>query len=257
MTKFLLIALLALGSFGQAKTLYQCSMHPQVVRDAPGTCPICYMTLEKIESDDHDHGRALSPSAGVARAAFKLPEGRQQIIGVKTVVAKVGAKTKVLRLSGRVSGGGVVAQLMEMDAGLVRAGQSATLRGPGGQTLKASVSAVEGSLDSLTRSFGVFISPAQGAAWMRNGVYCEAQVEVSLGKGLVLPADAVLVTGERAVLFVRSGERFEPREVQLGSQDENWVEVTQGLKAGEEVVIEANFLIDSEARFKAAIEAYR
>ncbi len=240
-----------------AKTLYQCPMHPQIVREEPGSCPICHMTLEKIEDAGHDHAPVPTSSTGTARAAFKLTESRQQMIGVKTVVAKPGAKTKLLRLSGRASGGGVVAQLMEMDAGLVRAGQSATLIGPGGQRVKGSVGGVEGSLDSLTRSFGVFIAPSQSAAWLRNGVYCEAQVEVSLGKGLVLPADAVLVTGDQAVVFVREGERFEPRQVLLGSQDEAWVEVTQGLKAGEEVVTGANFLVDSEARFKAAIEAYR
>jgi dolichol-phosphate mannosyltransferase len=42
-----------------------------------------------------------------------------------------------------------------------------------------------------------------------------------------------------------------------GSVPEEWVEVLKGLKPGEEVVTGANFLIDSEARFKAAVEAYR
>lgn len=259
MNKILLtLALLAWSGLALAKTLYQCPMHPNIVREAPGQCPICHMTLEKIDAEEPQKPHDLSPSAGTQRAAFVLPPGRQQLIGVKTVVAKTGAKTKLLRLSGRVSGGGVVAQLMEMDAGLVHEGQMATLRGPGGQSLKARVSGVEGTLDSLTRSFGVFISPESSASWLRNGVYCEAKVEVSLGKGLVLPADAVLVTGDQAVLFVRSGgTRFEPRQVELGAQDSEWVEVTQGLKAGEEVVTGANFLIDSEARFKAAVEAYR
>jgi multidrug efflux pump subunit AcrA (membrane-fusion protein) len=251
MNKLIMIALLALASFANAKTLYQCPMHPQIIREQPGQCPICHMTLEKIE--DHEHGTG----AGGQRAAFSLPAARQQLIGVKTVVAARGPLTKTLRLSGRVSGGGVVAQLMEMDAGLVKAGQHATLRGPGGQTAHATVSGVEGSLDSLTRSFGVFVSPTQNAPWLRSGVYCEAQVDVPLGAGISLPADAVLITGDQAVVFVRlDKERFEPRSVELGHQDDAWIEVTKGLKAGEEVVTGANFLIDSEARFKAAIDAY-
>ena len=239
------------------KPLYQCPMHPQIVRDQPGQCPICHMTLERIEGREDGASQAVSPSSGTQRAAFNLPLSRQQLIGVKTVVAKAGAKTKLLRLSGRVGGGGVVAQLMEMDAGLVHEGQHVVLRGPGAESLKARVNGVEGTLDSLTRSFGVFIAPESGAAWLRNGVYCEAQVEVSLGKGLVLPADAVLVTGDQAVAFVRKGERFEPRAVLLGNQDSDWVEVTQGVVPGEEVVTGASFLIDSESRFKAAVEAFR
>ena len=31
----------------QAKTLYTCGMHPQVVQDHPGNCPICGMKLTK------------------------------------------------------------------------------------------------------------------------------------------------------------------------------------------------------------------
>ncbi len=240
------------------KPLYQCPMHPQIVRDHPGQCPICHMTLQRIEGRAEEPEDALSPTAGTARAPFNLPEGRQQLIGVRTLTVKAGPKTKVLRLSGRVSGGGVVAQLTEMDAGLVHTGQAATLRGPGGQSLKARVSSVESSLDSLTRSFGVFMVPATGAAWLRSGVYCEVQVEVSLGQGLILPADAVLITGDQAVAFVRKdGSRFEPRQLELGTQDSDWVEVLKGIAPGEEVVTGANFLIDSEARFKAAVEAYR
>ena len=242
----------AAPAHAKGKPLYQCVMHPQIIRDQPGQCPICHMTLVLMEQSDE----AAAPALG-QRAAFVLPTARQQLIGVKTVAVTSGKLSKTLRLSGRVSGGGVVANLMEMDAGLVHAGQMATLRGPGGQTLKARVAGVENSLDSLTRSFGVFISPQQGAAWLRNGVYCEAQVDVEQGQGLSVPADAVLQTGEEAVVFVRTDkEHFEPRSVELGHQDDAWVEVTKGLKSGDEVVTGANFLIDSEARFKAAIEAF-
>jgi hypothetical protein len=256
MIKLLALLSLLLVQPLQAKTVYQCPMHPQIVRDAPGQCPICHMELEKVEMDEgHKHEAGAAPDP---RAAFTLPAARQQLIGVKVTPAAEGPMVKTLRLSGRVNGGMVVAQLMEMDAGLVKSGQRAVLVGPGGQTVTATVQGVESNLDSVTRGFGVGLAPDRGAAWLRGGVYCEARVQVPLGKGLLLPAGAVLATGDQAVVFVRSkGDRFEPRQVLLGHQDEEWVEVTQGLKAGELVVTGANFLIDSEARFKAAIEAYR
>ena len=34
-----------------AKVQYTCSMHPQIIRDKPGNCPICGMALVKIETD--------------------------------------------------------------------------------------------------------------------------------------------------------------------------------------------------------------
>ena len=67
---------LALASFAHAKTLYQCPMHPQIIREAPGSCPICYMALEKIE--EHEHG--TDTGTGGQRAAFTLPAARQQMI---------------------------------------------------------------------------------------------------------------------------------------------------------------------------------
>src|SRR5262245_19343234 len=32
-----------------AKTLYDCAMHPQIISDKPGECPICHMKLTPIQ----------------------------------------------------------------------------------------------------------------------------------------------------------------------------------------------------------------
>lgn len=40
----------------EGKTLYHCPMHPEVVQDEPGICPICHMDLQKIENDEAHAG---------------------------------------------------------------------------------------------------------------------------------------------------------------------------------------------------------
>jgi hypothetical protein len=50
--------------------------------------------------------------------------------------------------------------------------------------------------------------------------------------------------------------RFEPREVQLGTLAGDDYPVLGGVMAGEQVVTSANFLIDSESRFQAAVAAF-
>jgi Cu(I)/Ag(I) efflux system membrane fusion protein len=71
---------------------------------------------------------------------------------------------------------------------------------------------------------------------------------------VVVPDSAVLQTGTRSVVFVVKGDgTFEPREVSVGTKTEQVYEVRSGLKAGEKVVTQANFLIDSESRLKAAL----
>ena len=72
-----------------------------------------------------------------------------------------------------------------------------------------------------------------------------------------MPADAVLPGGRQQIVFVISGAgSFEPRAVQLGRQAGGYYEVLDGLHAGEDVVTSANFLIDSESRFRAALAAF-
>jgi Cu(I)/Ag(I) efflux system membrane fusion protein len=76
-------------------------------------------------------------------------------------------------------------------------------------------------------------------------------LRISLGSRLAVPADAVIDTGVRRIVYVDKGEgNFEPREVITGVQTDSLVEITAGLKAGDKVASSANFLIDSEAKLK-------
>jgi Cu(I)/Ag(I) efflux system membrane fusion protein len=69
---------------------------------------------------------------------------------------------------------------------------------------------------------------------------------------LVVPAEAVIRTGTRSVVIVRKDARsFEPRNVQLGADLGDTVEVVQGLAEGEQVVASGQFLVDSEASLRS------
>ena len=60
-------------------------------------------------------------------------------------------------------------------------------------------------------------------------------------------------TGVRRLVFVRTADRFEPREVELGPRVSEGRVVRAGVEAGEEVVVRASFLIDAESRLQAAL----
>jgi Cu(I)/Ag(I) efflux system membrane fusion protein len=76
-------------------------------------------------------------------------------------------------------------------------------------------------------------------------------------KVLAVPDSAVLDSGTRQVVLVELGAgRFEPRVVKLGMRGDGYVEVLEGLKAGEAVVVSANFLIDAESNLKAALSGF-
>ena len=76
-------------------------------------------------------------------------------------------------------------------------------------------------------------------------------------KVLTVPDSAVLDTGIRHLVLVELGEgRYEPRTVKLGIRADGYAEVLGGLKAGETVVVSANFLIDAESNLKAALGGF-
>ena len=86
-------------------------------------------------------------------------------------------------------------------------------------------------------------------------MFANVELKKNLGESIVVPADAVLNTGTRSIVFVKTGiSRFEPREVKVGPRVENDFIILSGLESGEEVVISAHFLIDAESKFQAAIQ---
>ncbi len=187
---------------------YQCPMHPQIIMDHPGDCPICHMHLQMIDDDGASSSLQAQPAAGIpGKAGFTLSQERQQLIGVRSAVAQVVPLALTLRMPGRVlSPGRVSAQLLEIDAGSLKAGMKAHLQGPHGASAEATIISVANELDNASRSFAVTLRSTSPAAWMRKGLFCEVSVDVDLGEHLAVPQEAVLDTGERQVLFVVDGQ---------------------------------------------------
>ena len=83
------------------------------------------------------------------------------------------------------------------------------------------------------------------------------QAGASEEPAIAVPASAVIDSGTRQVALVAKGEgRFEPRTVKLGRRGDGYVEVLDGVAAGEEVVTAATFLIDAESNLRAALQAF-
>jgi membrane fusion protein, copper/silver efflux system len=94
-------ALIAVGSilitsgvhFGGAKSvapvqLYTCPMHPAIVQDHPGECPICGMTLVPKAQGTAPRPAADAKPAVAGLAAVDLTPERIQLIGMRTATVK-------------------------------------------------------------------------------------------------------------------------------------------------------------------------
>ena len=81
-------------------------------------------------------------------------------------------------------------------------------------------------------------------------IYADKQLNA-----VVIPVEAVVRSGAKNQVFVVQGAgKFEPREITTGLSSDGNVTVLKGLKAGEEVVTSAQFLIDSESKLREATE---
>jgi hypothetical protein len=88
-------------------------------------------------------------------------------------------------------------------------------------------------------------------------MFAQVKIESPVAhNAVVVPADAVIDTGLKQHVFIALGQgHFEPREVKLGVLGNDGLrEVLSGLKGGEDVVVSAQFMLDSESRFREAVQ---
>jgi len=155
----------------------------------------------------------------------------------------------------------VLADVFEQDLGLVRQGQSVRIRVDAypDQIFTGAVTFIYPAVTPETRTAKVRIELPNPAGQLKPAMYARVEIASSKGRGKVLavPDSAVLDTGTRQLVLVQRGEgAYEPRPVKLGMHSDGYVEIVDGITAGESVVVSANFLIDAESNLKAALSGF-
>jgi len=154
----------------------------------------------------------------------------------------------------------LVADVFEQDLGAVRPGQGATVRVNAypDKVFKGRVAFLYPTITGETRTGKVRIEMPNPGQLLKPAMYASVEFETMRGGSkLTVPDSSVLDTGTRQLILVRRGEGlFEPREVKTGARGDGYVEVLQGVKEGEDVVVSANFLIDAESNLKAAVAGF-
>src|SRR6266403_1028611 len=153
----------------------------------------------------------------------------------------------------------VQAQVFQNDLERIKIGAPATLtvNTYPGRTFTGRVDFIYPQLDMETRTAKVRVVFSNSGLQLKLGLFVNVSLKVPMGSQLVIPTTGVLQSGTREVVFVeRSDGYIEPREVQLGSRVGDDFIVLKGLKAGEQIVTSANFLIDSESQLQAALGSF-
>ncbi len=147
----------------------------------------------------------------------------------------------------------VIADVFEFEAANVKLNAPATLTLAylPGRSFHGRVSYILPQVDPTTRTLKVRIEFDNPGQLLKPEMYGEVEFQTGGARKLMVPQSAVLNSGDRQTVFLDRGNGlFEPREVKVGEQTENRVEILSGLQAGDRIVISGNFLMDSESRLK-------
>ena len=216
-------------------------------------------SLQRLKNWDisEEQLRALAKSGEIRRTlSFRSPAGG--IVTEKKALAGMRFMPgDALYQIADLSAVWVVADVFEQDIGQVKTGAKARIRinAYPDKVFDGQISYIYPTLKAETRTVSVRVELANPGGLLKPAMF--AQMELPVGAKtpvLTVPDSAVIDSGTRRIVLVQVQEgRFEPRQVKLGARGDSYVEVLEGIKAGEQVVVAANFLIDAESNLQAVV----
>jgi membrane fusion protein, copper/silver efflux system len=210
--------------------------------------------------------RAMSIPAELVRQVEEgeTPQARYTLVApAGGVVAELGVREGVAVSPGmtlfRIAGlekVWAVAEVPEAQAVRLSRGQKVTaaLQADPGQTFSGTLQEILPQVNVSTRTLQARFEVDNKGGKLTPGMLLRLQVAGPTASRLVVPAEAVIRTGTRAVVIVRKDSgAFEPRDVKLGADLGEQLEVVAGLTEGDQVVASGQFLVDSEARLRSVL----
>jgi Cu(I)/Ag(I) efflux system membrane fusion protein len=150
----------------------------------------------------------------------------------------------------------VYVDIYEDEMPWINVGDKATIRVKAlpGQSFEGVLSYIYPYAESQTRTIKVRMVFDNPDLLLKPDMFANVVIEASeLPDLVVIPSEAIIRSGTREQVFVqRAPGKFEPREVIVGVSSEGWTEIKSGIEPGDDVVISAQFLIDSESKLREA-----
>jgi hypothetical protein len=252
---------------GRKVLYYQSPMHPWIKSDKPGKCPICGMNLVPV----YENGESTNTGFGL-----KLNAGSVNVANVQTTTVERRSLVHTLRVAGNISTNSQTAAWFEFtaysrDLAWLKTNQTVEVTVPSapGMVYSAQIKLdggrpvagadFDGTSDSTKIRAEISNPPVEAAGLggekLFIGFYAEGRVLVNSPDVLTVPRSAVLQPGSQPVVYMDFGNGYyEQRKIKLGRVGDEFVEVLDGLQAGDKVVTSGNLLIDAEAQISRSAD---
>lgn len=147
----------------------------------------------------------------------------------------------------------VVARVLESEIGRVKPGQDVEVKFVAypEQKFQAEVAAISPLINPEDKTCLVHITVPNPQEAIKPGMHAEVEIAaIVLKDRLLVPQSAVLVRGGRKLVFVVEEGLAKWRYIEAGAENESFVEVLDGVKEGEQVIIEGHLTLAHDARVK-------
>lgn len=185
---------------------------------------------------------------------------RDGVVMEKSVVAgsAVQAGQALMRIAD-LSTVWVEAQIYDADLPLIRIGMPGRILLPylPARQFDAEVEYIYPTFQQDSRTAQVRLSLPNPDGTLKPAMYADVILEADLGERLVVPDSAVLIAGRMRVVFLdQGGGRLQPVSVETGQTVGGFVEILEGLSAGDRVVTSGTFLVASESRLRGGLQQW-
>lgn len=144
-------------------------------------------------------------------------------------------------------------ELYENEFTNIHIGQRVEIRSQSfpGRPFTGRISFIYPFLDPKTRTVKARVEMPNPGMKLKPDMFVNAIIKVPLGSAIVVPVTAVIDTGKRQTVWVETSPgMFEPRDVQVGQQTDDKVQILSGINPGDKVAVSGSYLIDSESQLK-------
>lgn len=218
-----------------------------------------------------DAARQRMVVLGVPSASIRAVETKHEtnasttlVAPIDGVVTELGVRDGAAFMAGaslfRINGLGTVwvnAQIPEAQVSMVPPGSTAEAHAVAwpGATFKGRVIALLPQVDPQTRTLTARVALDNPDFRLSPGMWVALDFTAPAGvPQLLVPSEAVIVTGQRSVVIVTDGKgSFDVVNVSTGVEQEGRTPILSGLKEGQSIVLSGQFLIDSEASLTSTI----
>jgi cobalt-zinc-cadmium efflux system membrane fusion protein len=195
---------------------------------------------------------ALVHKPNLASSVFPLTSPISGVVVERngSIGATVGSDANLFKII-NVESVWIDANVFEKDLARVKGGQMVKVTVPSfpGATFVGQVILVSSIVDSETRTVKVRTEVSNRDGRLKPDMFANVEIVTNLRPAAIsVPLSAVLEDGGKSVVFVSDGSNYQKKEVTLGLKSEDRVEILEGLKEGDKVVIKGNYLLLEQSK---------